>query len=838
MSINDTNTPSVNLSSTVSDPMTELSFLSKYTHIDAFQAKAFDIINKYNPTDPESMENILVTAHTGSGKSLVAEYGIYHTIKERGLGVIFTSPIKSLSNQKLYDFKSKFTQYGISIGILTGDIKFAPNADCVIMTTEILLNELLKYQSTKTKAAKPTEAKSSSGLTDLQIDFDKIGCIVFDEVHYINDADRGNVWEQSIMNIPKHVQLIMLSATLSSADRFAEWITNVQSKPTQLISTSVRVVPLYFSIYYALPQSVVSKLKPEEKKLIKINDLTQIFDTNQKRFSDTDYQKILSFDQKLHKKLERKFYPNTIINEMLNNFRTTVDNEDDCMFPILFFVLNKRKCIELAKSIGTGFNSGTEQIQVRDFIQSKVRELNASYLESIEQYHMVVALANKGIGVHHSGLLPILKEIVEMLYDMKLIKVLFATETFAVGLNMPTKTVVFTDMSKYSNNGYRLLHSHEFIQMAGRAGRRNIDVKGHVILLPQLFKNQLTNPEIVGILNGTGQRIDSKLHIDELLILRLLNSLNATDPISAIDLNMLADYVKTSMLAETNANQIQLQLKIVELLSESVVNISPDHMAKITKLSKADAFTNTDGFGFAIKINKKEEAELKALRSDKDLMTSYKIKSDYDKEKRMLDNLVNSINISIRNILNILSDNRMINIDDQIYLTNRGIIGASIMDTNPIIITDIITHPKFAELEPESIIGLLSTLTFDDKSTNTEFESFKLSNISNPAYKWIDIIESSAKSRFAEQFNFDYVWLIDHFVRTSEYISKHSDDDYLFEGNFVRSCSRLSNLLNEIRNIFQSTSNHDLVSKIDICSLLLQKEWLKPDSIYLRMGQI
>ena len=787
-----------------------ISFLSKYSNLDQFQLDAFKLIDEFNTSSEPS--NILVTAHTGSGKSLVAEYGIYKT-NENKKRVIYTSPIKSLSNQKFYDFNNKFSIYDISIGILTGDIKYKPEADCLIMTTEILLIELLKYHK---------------GIS--QYDFNDFGTIIFDEVHYINDTDRGTIWEQSIMNIPNHIQLIMLSATLSQPQIFGNWIETVQNKPTKIISTSYRVVPLYFSLYYSMTEGSLKKLPKDKQNIIQFNKLIDIYDTNTKRFDDKTYQKVLKFHEYQMKMMTRNFHIKTIVNELLHIFMS--ETQDVFIFPLLFFVLSKKRCIDLAKSINIIFNTPLEQSQVTQFIKSKIRDLNIDYFEKMEQYQMVVQLAIKGLGVHHSGLLPVLKEIVEMLYEQKLIKVLFATETFAVGLNMPTKTVVFCDLYKYSNDGNRLLYSHEFIQMAGRAGRRNIDTLGHIILLPQIYRQNLSNPEIVNLLSGTGQIIESKFEIDEELILKMIDS--------EIEKDKLIEYLSHSMLSNTNQRQIIEYGKMLDDLQGGYDKIDESY---ISSFQKIDYYSDLKMNGF--KLSKKQDVEYKTLFNDTDLNAKYALKQKYEQEKKKLEELKLYIDSEVDNMLNILSNNDMVIVkpDNMISLTNRGVIGSFILECNPIVVTDILTDPLFELLEVEHIITLLSTITFDDHLRDSiDFNGFKYQNQMNENYRWIKLLDGifdkydkSSMKYLIDLFNYDYVWLLDEFIRTGNYNSKSSDEDYLFEGNFVRSVNKLLNLLNEIRDIYEKTKNYDLMNKIDIAKTMLQKDWLKPESLYLKI---
>jgi len=783
----------------------ELDFLSQYTNLDEFQIKAFDIIN-------ENKKNLLITAHTGSGKSLVAEYGIYNSVKNKNMKTIYTSPIKSLSNQKFSDFNKKFNKYDISIGILTGDIKFNPNADCVIMTTEILLNQLIQYNNTNSV-----------------INFSEIDCIIFDEVHYINDIDRGNVWEQSIMLIPNHIKLIMLSATLNQPEKFINWLDSVQHKPTELITTQKRVVPLSFNIFYWLSEGMINKLKPERKKLIKFNELVPfattenyLNDSIKKKFDNLTYEKIVKFNNDQIKLTNVRWNYTAIISEMLRIFNH--ENYTENMFPLLFFVLNKKKCIDLAKSINIIFNTPLEQVEVKNYINHIKSTMRLDYLDNVEQFDIIYKLAIKGIGVHHSGMLPIIKEIIEQLYERKLIKVLFATETFAIGLNMPTKTVVFVDLYKCN----RLLYSHEFIQMAGRAGRRNIDTHGYIILLPQLFKNSVESIEINKLLTGTGQEIISKLNIDELLILRMLNT-NSSKDITTFD--ELLSYIKTSLLSNYTNSQIEYQKNILDNLQITYDKLSQDELLKINQIIELTKHN--------FKLDKKSQKKLDELLSDSDIVTKYKFVSNYLSEKKSFDQLNNHIRDQIELQLNKLVKTNMIIIDTNIKLTNNGFLGSFIIDQNPIIIIDIITSEFFSKLDAFNVISLLSTLIFEDhRSDPIDFNNFKYQNEDNKNITWISDLDKLLNkylendlSYLIDNFNFDFVWLVDEFIRTGIYPVKYNDYDYVFEGNFVRSNNQLLNLILEIKQLFDITKTDATI--LNEVIIMLQKDWLKPESLYL-----
>ena len=196
--------------------------------------------------------HVLITAHTGSGKTLPAEYAIKY-FTDKGKKVIYTSPIKALSNQKFSEFSKKFTD--LNIGIMTGDNKHDPGADLIIITTEILQNNLFKTNQN----------------AYLKIDMDienELGCVIFDEVHYIDDADRGTVWEQCIIMLPKHVQMVMLSATIGDKEKFAGWIERIKEKKVIICSTDKRVVPLSFYTYFTVPSKIIENTVQPYKKIL------------------------------------------------------------------------------------------------------------------------------------------------------------------------------------------------------------------------------------------------------------------------------------------------------------------------------------------------------------------------------------------------------------------------------------------------------------------------------------------------------------------------------------------------------------------------------------------
>ena len=409
--------------------------------------------------------HILITAHTGSGKTLPAEFAIEHFVA-KGKKVIYTGPIKSLINQKFYDFTQKYKH--ISFGILTGDIKFNPEADVLIVTAEILLNKLYQLNSL---------SENSNSSTNFDMDFqNELACVVMDEVHYVNDPSRGFVWENTLMMLPQHIQLVMLSATIDKPELFASWCENIHieskiKKQVYLTNTTHRVVPLTHYSFITVTQGIFKAIKDkaiqEEIKNI-INKPFIIQDSNGK-FNDEHYFKMTK-TLKLFESKDIRVKRAHVLNQVT---KYLVENE---MLPALCFVLSRKQLEICANEITTNLQEFDTKVpytvdyECEQILRSKLSNF-AEYLH-LPEYVNMLSLLRKGIAIHHSGVLPVLKEIVELLYSRGYIKLLFATETFSIGVNMPTKTVIFTDVNKFDGTTNRILYSHEMSQMSGRAGRR------------------------------------------------------------------------------------------------------------------------------------------------------------------------------------------------------------------------------------------------------------------------------------------------------------------------------------------------------------------------------
>ncbi|KAL4818822.1 armadillo-type protein [Aspergillus spinulosporus] len=445
----------------------------------------------------ENGDSVFVAAHTSAGKTVVAEYAIALAAKHM-TKAIYTSPIKALSNQKFRDFKDTFDD----VGILTGDVQINPEASCLIMTTEILRSMLYR---------------GADLIRDVEF-------VIFDEVHYVNDLERGVVWEEVIIMLPEHVTLILLSATVPNTQEFASWVGRTKKKDIYVISTAKRPVPLEHYLWAG-------------------KDKFKIVDSN-KRFLESGWKQaddIISGKDKIkaQKAAEAQAQSQASrggsqgrgrgqaparggprgggggqrgggqrgrgqpANRGTGNIartgrgggRTTAAQDKtvwvqvvqhlrkENLLPACIFVFSKKRCEQNADSLSNqDFCNASEKSLIHMTIEKSLTRLKQED-RTLPQILRLRELLGRGIAVHHGGLLPIMKEIVEILFAKTLVKVLFATETFAMGLNLPTRTVVFSGFRKHDGKGFRDLLPGEYTQMAGRAGRRGLDNVGYVIVV-------------------------------------------------------------------------------------------------------------------------------------------------------------------------------------------------------------------------------------------------------------------------------------------------------------------------------------------------------------------
>lgn len=443
--------------------------------LDPFQSEAIKCL--------DSGESVMVSAHTSAGKTVVALYAIAMSLQNKQR-VIYTSPIKALSNQKYREFKEEFSD----VGLMTGDVTIEPNASCLVMTTEV-------WRSMQYKGSEIVR---------------EVAWIIFDEVHYMRDRERGVVWEESIVMAPKNSRFVFLSATVPNAKEFADWVAKVHQQPCHIVYTDYRPTPLQ---HYIFPSG---------------GDGLYLVVDEKGKFREDSFQKALNAltpTKEGDKKKENGKWQKGLVtgkageeSDIFKMVRMIIQRQYD---PVILFSFSKRECEFLAMQMARmDLNEDDEKVNVEKIFWSAMDMLSDDD-KKLPQVSNMLPLLKRGIGVHHSGLLPILKEVIEILFQEGLIKCLFATETFSIGLNMPAKTVVFTNVRKFDGDKFRWITSGEYIQMSGRAGRRGIDERGICILM---VDEKLEPSTAKMMVKGSADSLNSAFHLSYNMLLNQLRS--------------------------------------------------------------------------------------------------------------------------------------------------------------------------------------------------------------------------------------------------------------------------------------------------------------------------
>lgn len=734
--------------------------------------------------------NVFIAAPTGSGKTLPAEYALMHAVKS-GKKAIYTSPIKTLSNQKFKEFTENFPE--ADVGIITGDIKYNPTGNILIMTTEILRNLLFNKK-----------IQDIQNRIEIEIDIARdFSLVVFDEVHYINDIDRGRVWEESIILLPDSVQMMLLSATIDNPIEFCEWIRSIKNRNIVLSSTKRRIVPLKHCIYTHYLDSYMKKTKQHAQCSKYNNKLTIFSDENNSLLNDT-YQDCTHHLKSTHGGLSRSHVYQEVIHYLTKNNLT----------PCIFFCFSRKKCEKLAKTISHSLLDHAEISEMKKIVEFNLRKCDQyeSYVK-LDQYSNLMKCLEKGIAFHHSGLLPIFKEIVEILYGKYLVKVLFATETFAVGVNMPTKTVIFTSLEKYTSNMKRLLYSHEYLQMGGRAGRRGIDDVGYVILLANTQELPSIS-QIDNLINGHSQKIQSKFTPDYKLILKVI-----------------LDNITIGSILDNSLLHTEISKEVV-LLKDRLEDVNiPDIDFSICHEYDNLVYPKTDGFiklkNSVIKKNKKLANTIKHSGGFSALYEIYKShKDDIEKQKSLHKDIHSNstyIGSQIKGVTTILQQQGYISDVDKItpeIVTTKGIIASEINECNEIILTELIYSNLLDNIDYKDLGAILSIFC-DSKPIQTDESKYTDAYIPYQYNTYIENVNTTIKCfSNLEHYSSIYtnsVWEVNTYIMDLVYkwlagsgFELLTLEYGLFEGNLIKDFIKIYNISAEVEKIAEILNKTNL----------------------------
>jgi superfamily II RNA helicase len=772
----------------------------------------------------EQGENALVTAKTGSGKTFVGEYQIAKSL-QRGGRVFYTTPIKSLSNQKYHDLKHMFPD--ATVGIMTGDIKFIPNAQIVIMTTEILRNLLFK-KGTLTESVGATSLLSMDGLDS----------VIFDEVHYINDKDRGHVWEETLILLPPTVHLVLLSATLSSPQIFANWLANLKQRPLWLISTQWRAVPLEHAVISdGKPLTIYT---PKEEFLPDVyrawlaerkGDLT----AKDKFVEKVKNERRAGTEGPISGKVHIKSFDHTL-HETLAWLQTHNG------LPALAFVFSRAKCESLASRVPHTFLDSSDSAAVAhiwDFHLSRYKSL----LEKSPQMHTLRALALRGIAFHHSGLLPFLKEILEILFSKGYVKLLFATETFAVGINMPTKTVIFTSLQKFTDASFRPLLSSEYIQMAGRAGRRGKDDKGLVLYIPD--KDPLDVFQVQSMLTGRASSFQSRMQFEYGF---LLKALNGSVPVNT----MLGDSywraleeeeyrVMEKDIVDLQKKQDSLQFSEEELFVCSEKRQFEETIAHTHNAKKKQAMREYE--------NWKQDHKESVWGS---IFEKYQDYVQIDEKKKTLRGCLASrcLKASLMAVpevgerFRILEEFQYVDYKDDTYcLTDKGLLSSECNEGHPFLLTEYMLFLN-EQLDSCTIHDVLTSLALflgEPKDTMTR------ASVEGAVAEHIDFIREKAKKGYELErshgimyngyweLNEEWVEPMQIWLTGQHSLAGLAQTYGLFEGAVQKAILKLAAILEELQALATLASNVNLLKFLEEGRNMVLQDSILAESLYLRI---
>ena len=799
--------------------------------------------------------DLLVCCPTGSGKTFSGEFALDY-FHSKGKKTIYTSPIKALSNEKYYNFTAKYPH--ISIGLITGDIKINPDADVLIMTTEILLNKLYQIKSTE---------KNIVARTSISFDMDiesELRCVIFDEIHMINDENRGTVWEQCIMMLPNYVQLVGLSATLDNPVKFAEWLQNKgdilnddslsteANKEVYLTQKFKRAVPLIHYSYTITNASIFKKVKDKalQEEIKRLTKMPMVLQDASGKFNEDNYNnmnKMLKLFDKHHVFVKRQHVLNKVCEHL-------VEHE---MLPALCYVFSRKQLEKCASELTTNLLEFDSKVPYTiDYECEQIVRKLPNYQEylNLPEYISTVQLLRKGIGIHHAGLMPILREMTEMLFSKGYVKVLFCTETMSVGINLPVKTTIFTNIYKYNGQHNRLLLGHEYTQAAGRAGRLGLDTVGHVIHLNNLF-NETGKTEYKNMIKGAPQRLSSKFKISYNLLLNLID-IGTHDFIKFVNKSMITGDINNHIKSLSNEMkditiQINENKKKLQYLNTPLEVIKEYDSLNSTRLN------------FVNKKRKQVDRNIQLIKENHKNLE--KDKKNYDnillKEKDLvkleveLANVGSFIENGILDIFKLLIRDQFIeqnHENENTYcLTFKGKMAVNLKESHCLLFGELMESNLFQFLSTEEIVCYLSCFTnitvrdeLNSINPDNNDNSKKLSNV-------IQFTQEKYDEYQKEEFHYNFKTGIDYNLQYNlvsymkQWCACGSENDCklflqmikeekdIFLGEFVKALLKINNIAEELKTVCELTSNIELLSKINKISEKTLKFVVTNQSLYI-----
>ncbi|CAB4803864.1 unannotated protein [freshwater metagenome] len=725
----------------------------------------------------ESGKGVLVAAPTGAGKTIVGEFAAHLAIKT-GAKCFYTTPIKALSNQKFQELTAVYGEE--NVGLLTGDSSINGEASIVVMTTEVLRNMI--YAESQTLSS--------------------LGFVVMDEVHYLADKFRGAVWEEILIHLPERIQVISLSATVSNAEEFGEWLNTIRGETTVVVS-EIRPVPLYQHVLMGnrLLDLFVDdgRVNPEILRLEKESH-RNIRTSNQRNWSNSDGR---SYRQKQISKPE-------IIEKL----------ESQGYLPAIFFVFSRVGCdasVRACISANLKMTNSEERAEIKEVIAAKTAELPEEDYAVLDFYNWCDAL-ERGIAAHHAGLLPMFKETIEELFQRGLIRCVFATETLALGINMPARTVVLEKLTKWNGETHAAITPGEYTQLTGRAGRRGIDIEGNAVVL---WNETIDSGTAAGLASTRTYPLRSSFSPTYNMSANLISRFNrelARTSLAASFAQFQADRAVVGLTKQIGKSDKLIAQYVQE--SECHLGNFKNYMSYRVEIKAIEREVVAQGRNY--RGNRKE-----FLKNSEDRITSLRkdMKSDpchqcpereahariAEKGERLqrenlglikrIEDRTNVIPKTFDRIISVLTELEYIKND---ALTENGKILTKIYAETDLLISEILRKGILNDLPAAELVALLSTCVFENRGEKSNSPRIPKS-LNEPLEKlvktWgeLTILEGNFNLSTQREPDLDFIW------QSYRWASGHSltsilRDSEVTVGDFVRVMRQLIDLLGQLLN--------------------------------------
>ncbi len=725
----------------------------------------------------ESGKGVLVAAPTGAGKTIVGEFAAHLAIKT-GAKCFYTTPIKALSNQKFQELTGVYGEE--NVGLLTGDSSINGEASIVVMTTEVLRNMI--YAESQTLSS--------------------LGFVVMDEVHYLADKFRGAVWEEILIHLPERIQVISLSATVSNAEEFGEWLNTIRGETTVVVS-EIRPVPLYQHVLMGnrLLDLFVDdgRVNPEILRLEKESH-RNIRTSNQRNWSNSDGR---SYRQKQISKPE-------IIEKL----------ESQGYLPAIFFVFSRVGCdasVRACISANLKMTNSEERAEIKEVIAAKTAELPEEDYAVLDFYNWCDAL-ERGIAAHHAGLLPMFKETIEELFQRGLIRCVFATETLALGINMPARTVVLEKLTKWNGETHAAITPGEYTQLTGRAGRRGIDIEGNAVVL---WNETIDSGTAAGLASTRTYPLRSSFSPTYNMSANLISRFNrelARTSLAASFAQFQADRAVVGLTKQIGKSDKLIAQYVQE--SECHLGNFKNYMSYRVEIKAIEREVVAQGRNY--RGNRKE-----FLKNSEDRITSLRkdMKSDpchqcpereahariAEKGERLqrenlglikrIEDRTNVIPKTFDRIISVLTELEYIKND---ALTENGKILTKIYAETDLLISEILRKGILNDLPAAELVALLSTCVFENRGEKSNSPRIPKS-LNEPLEKlvktWgeLTILEGNFNLSTQREPDLDFIW------QSYRWASGHSltsilRDSEVTVGDFVRVMRQLIDLLGQLLN--------------------------------------